>query len=197
VELESAGLAIAPTMAAYARLEGRSRAAAPPGPQDVAAASGGLMMVRRDDFLRMGGFYERLWMYGEETDYCLRTAGRVVLHPRSGLRHETGHAAGPLRSELRLYWHARNRLLNAARHLPPLRLAWSLVLSAAFDMLTVAQLRTGGAARSTLRGWRAGLGRMRHERAARTHEERREAARRVGGLGAAITQQRALGRLRT
>ena len=42
----------------------------------MAAASGGLMMVRRSDFLALGGFYEPIFMYGEEADYCLARAGK-------------------------------------------------------------------------------------------------------------------------
>ncbi len=78
------------------------------------------MMVRREEFLALGGFYEPLFMYGEEADYCLRAPGRVVLHPGAAIRHDMGHAAGPARSLPRLYHPARNRLVNAARHLPPL-----------------------------------------------------------------------------
>ncbi len=79
------------------------------------------MMVRREDFLALGGFWETLFMYGEEADYCLRAPGRVMLDPRSAIRHAHGHAAGPALSDIRLYWPSRNRLLNAARHLPGAR----------------------------------------------------------------------------
>lgn len=194
-ELESAGLAIAPTLAAYALMEGRPRADAPAAPMTVPAASGGLMMVRREDFLALAGFYEPIWMYGEETDYALRVPGRIVLDPASALRHETGHAAGPMRSALRLYWHSRNRLANAARHLPPLALARTLAASAAFDLVTLAQVRTAEGARATVRGWRDGLRLMRAQRRTRSAAERRVAASRVGSLRQAVAQQRALGRL--
>ena len=79
--IEAAGLEIAPEHRDLGRLEGAPRDAAPGAPVDVAAASGALMMVRRDEFLALGGFYEPLFMYGEEADYCLRAPGRVVLHP--------------------------------------------------------------------------------------------------------------------
>ena len=81
-----------------------ARRRAPDGPIDVAAATGALMMVRRDEFLALGGFYEPIFMYGEEADYCLRVPGRIVLHPGSAIRHEHGHASGPHRSPTRLYW---------------------------------------------------------------------------------------------
>ena len=79
--LESVGLGLAPNTAAYGRQWGMPRSAAPDEPIEVAAASGSLMMVRRADFLALGGFYEPIFMYGEEADYCLRARGKVVLHP--------------------------------------------------------------------------------------------------------------------
>src|SRR5919199_3232063 len=151
--IEAAGLEIAPNVATYGRLEGLPRTAAPGAPVDVTAASGALMMVRRDEFLALGGFYEPLFMYGEEADYCLRAPGRVVLHPASAIRHEMGHAAGPARSAPRLYHPSRNRLVNAARHLPPLAMARAVATSAAFDLLTLAQLRRGAAVRAVTHGW--------------------------------------------
>jgi len=193
-EIEAAGLQIAPNMATYGRQEGEPRSAAPSRRIDVAAASGALMMVRRDEFLALCGFYEPLFMYGEEADLCLRVPGRVVLDPRSAIRHHIGHAAGPARSTLRLYWPARNRLVNAARHLPAGALARSVATSAAFDLLTLAQVRRGDAARAVARGWGQGLRAMRRERSARSAAERRAAAARLVPLRTAVAQQRRLGR---
>ena len=152
-------------------------------------------MVRREEFLALGGFYEGFFMYGEEADYCLRVPGRIVLHPGSAMRHEYGHAAGPNRSATRLYWGSRNRLINAARHLPPASLAWSVASSLGFDALTLAQLRTRSAASAIGRGWLDGARDMRGQRAARSPNERRRAARRLMSLRAAIAEQRRLGRL--
>ena len=193
--LEAAGLEIAPNMATYGRLDGESRGELPAEPFDVAAASGALMMVRREEFLALGGFYEPLFMYGEEADYCLRVAGRIVLDPRSAIRHEQGHASGPLRSTTRLYWPSRNRLLLAARHLPPASLAKSVAASAAFDLHTLVQARDRATAEAIVRGWRDGLLGMRGERRARSAHERRDAARRLVSLGEAVREQRRLGRL--
>ena len=140
-----------PTAGSRARRAARRSSA----PFEVGAASGALMMVRRDDFLALGGFWETLFMYGEEADYCLRARGRVMLDPRSAIRHAHGHAAGPALSDIRLYWPSRNRLLNAARHLPGPAMVRSVLASAAFDLLTLARVRRPSAVRSVLRGWRA------------------------------------------
>jgi GT2 family glycosyltransferase len=192
--IEAAGLEIAPNTATYGRLEGAARAAAPAAPVDVTAASGALMAVRREEFLALGGFYEPLFMYGEEADYCLRAGGRVVLHPAAAIRHDMGHAAGPARSTLRLYHPARNRLVNAARHLPPLAMARAVATSAAFDLLTLAQVRRFDAARAVAHGWAEGVHAMPRERAARRPDERRQAAARLVPLREAVAQQRRLGR---
>jgi GT2 family glycosyltransferase len=193
--IEAAGLEIAPNAAAYGRQELLPRSALPAGPVDVTAATGALMMVRRGDFLELGGFYERLFMYGEDTDYCLRVPGRIVLDPASALRHEHGHAAGPARSAPRLYWGTRNRLLIAARHLPAIALLRSVIASIAFDALTLLQVRNRGALGAVARGWRDGLRLMPRERRARIPGARREAARRLVSFRQAIAQQRRLGRL--
>ncbi len=93
--LEAAGLDIAPNMATYGRAEGLPRDSLLDQPVDVPVAAGALMMVRREDFLAYGGFYEPLFMYCEELDYCLRVPGRIVLHPASAVRHELRTCSGP------------------------------------------------------------------------------------------------------
>lgn len=192
--IEAAGLEIAPNMATFGRAEGLPRAQAPNAPVDVTAASGALMMVRREVFLGLGGFYEPIWMYGEEADLCLRMPGRVVLHPGSAIRHGHGAAAGPPRSQTRLYWGSRNRLLNAGRHLPGPALTHAVASSAAFDALTLAQVRSRSGFGAVLAGWRDGLPLLRSERHARSREEKRRAASRLISLRAALAQQRRLGR---
>lgn len=195
VTIQAAGLDIAPNTAVVGRQDGMPRTAAPSAPLDVPAATGALMMVRRDEFIALGGFYEGFFMYGEEADYCLRVPGRIVLHPGSAMRHEHGHAAGPTRSTTRLYWGSRNRLVNAARHLQPGLLAKSVAASLGFDVLTLAQLRSRSAAGAIGRGWLDGARAMRGQRRARSAEERRRAAGRLMSLREAISEQRRLGRI--
>jgi len=193
--IEAAGLEIAPNMATFGRSEGAARTQAQPEPLEVSAASGALMMMRRDEFLRLGGFYEPIWMYGEEADLALRVPGRIVLHPRSAIRHGHGGAAGPPRSRTRLYWGSRNRLLNAGRHLPAPALVRAVASSAAFDALTLAQLRSRDAVGAVASGWRDGLRLLRSQRPARSRADRKRAASRLTSLRAALAQQRRLGRL--
>jgi N-acetylglucosaminyl-diphospho-decaprenol L-rhamnosyltransferase len=190
--VEALGLAIAPNLATYGLLEGSLRASVKLAPVEVSAVSGALMMVRREEFLALGGFYERFWMFGEEADLCLRMTGRVVADPRSAIRHEMGHAAGPRGSETRVYWPSRNRLINAARHLDGTRLAASVLTSAAFDAALVAGRRDRATVASVLRGWRDGLRLMPAERAWRAARGRPTASRRLVSLREALAQQRRL-----
>jgi N-acetylglucosaminyl-diphospho-decaprenol L-rhamnosyltransferase len=195
VELEAAGLEIAPNLATYGRLEGETRSTMPAEPLDVTAASGALMTVRRNEFLALGGFYEPLFMYGEEADYCLRVPGRIVVHPASAARHRQGHASGPLHSATRLYWPSRNRLMLAARHLSLPSLVKSVATSAAFDLVTLAQARNREAASAIARGWLDGLRGVRPERRVRSRAERHAAATRLVSFRDALRQQRRLGRV--
>jgi GT2 family glycosyltransferase len=194
-KIEAAGLEIAPNTAVYGRQEGLPRASAPSAAIEVGAASGALMMVRRREFLELGGFYEPLWMYGEEADYALRVPGRIVFDSRSVIRHRVGRASGPARSKIRLYWGCRNRLVNARRHLAGFPLARSILASAAFDLLTLGQLRSRAAATTLVSAWRDGLRLMRRERLARSPAERKRAASKLVSLREAVAQQRSLGRL--
>lgn len=193
--VEASGLAIAPNMATFGLNEGIERSELGERQMSVVAASGALMMMRREEFLRLGGFYEPIWMYGEEADLCLRVPGRVVIDPRSATRHEIGHAAGPPRSEIRLYWPSRNRLINAARHLTTGKMILSVLYSAAFDLLTLAQLRSWSALKAVAGGWRDGLSLMGSERSARTPVERKRASEKLVSIRQAIRQQHRLGRL--
>jgi GT2 family glycosyltransferase len=193
--IEAAGLEIAPNMATFGRDEGVPRARAPREPVDVTAASGALMMARREEFLALGGFYEPIWMYGEEADLALRVPGRIVLHPGSAIRHGHGAAAGPPRSRTRLYWGSRNRLLNAGRHLPGPALVRAVLSSVAFDAVTLAQVHSRAALGAVAAGWRDGLRLLRSERPARSREEKRRAASRLVSLRSALSQQRRLDRL--
>src|SRR5205823_4759909 len=106
--------------------------------------------------------------------------------------HEYGHAAGPRFSPLRRYLLARNRLVNASRHLPPGPLAKAVLSSAAFDAATLARSPSAQALRAVLRGWRDGLTAMGDERRVRAGAERRAAAKRLASFREAYVQHRRL-----
>src|SRR5205085_558240 len=60
-------------------------------PREIASPSGAAMVVRRDEFLRIGGFREELFLYHEDQDlgWRMRMAGRrIVLNPGADIYHE-------------------------------------------------------------------------------------------------------------
>jgi N-acetylglucosaminyl-diphospho-decaprenol L-rhamnosyltransferase len=197
--IDSAGLAIAPNMAAWSVSENLTSAQA--GLQggrcrDVAGVSPAFLMTRRSSHEAIGGFWEALWMYGDEADYALRLArvGRIVLCPESRMLHMVGGSAGAHQSPLRLYQSSRNRLLNIARHLPGRRVPGAVLLAAAFDGLALAQQRNRPAVLAVGRGWLAGLRGWGAARRLSSDAERAANLRHLATLREAISQQRALGR---
>jgi N-acetylglucosaminyl-diphospho-decaprenol L-rhamnosyltransferase len=59
--------------------------------QEVAWVSGAAMVVQRAAFARIGGFDEKLFLYKEDEDLCLRLrrhGGRVIYEPAVVVRHQ-------------------------------------------------------------------------------------------------------------
>lgn len=90
--------------------------------------------VRRDVFLALGGYRERLVHQGEERDFCIRllNAGYVV---RLGTADPIHHYESPKRDWSRMdYYGRRNDLLFAWHHVPmphlPVHMAGTLVNAA-------------------------------------------------------------------
>jgi N-acetylglucosaminyl-diphospho-decaprenol L-rhamnosyltransferase len=193
--VEALGLAIAPNLATYGLSEAMAREQVVDSQIDVAAVSGALMMVRREEFLAAGGFYEPIWMYGEEADLAMRMPGRIVVDPRSALRHEIGHAAGPRASVTRVYWPSRNRLINAARHTRGRKLVGAVMASAAFDLALMAAQRDRATIRAVSRGWRDGLSAMPMEMRASRSRDSTGTVREIVSLREALAQRRRLTRL--
>jgi GT2 family glycosyltransferase len=74
---------------------------------EVEAVNGAFLMIRRDLFVRVGGFDERYWMYAEDLDLCLlvRNEGAKVLYwPEVVAVHLKGASSGRYRSP-RVNWH--------------------------------------------------------------------------------------------
>jgi N-acetylglucosaminyl-diphospho-decaprenol L-rhamnosyltransferase len=62
-------------------------------PTEAEWLTGAVLLVRRDAFEQIGGFDERLFMYSEDTDLCLRLGGAafsVRYEPRATAIHEGG-----------------------------------------------------------------------------------------------------------
>ncbi len=107
-------------------LDARQDALPTSGVWDVPFLTGAAIAVRRDDFLRIGGFDERLApYYWEDVDLCLRLrAGRRLLVVGDAtVRHRHGATIASDDPRERRIVYERNRLLVTWRHATPLRMA--------------------------------------------------------------------------
>ena len=94
--------------------------------------------LRRDLFLKLGGYREILTHQGEEEDYCLRLLNAGYL-TRAGASAPIHHFESPRRSFARMdYFGARNKVLFAWHNVPirhlPLHLAATTVLTATLSL---------------------------------------------------------------
>ena len=93
----------------------------------VAAFIGFAHLLRRDVFLRLGGYRERFVFYGEEKDYCLRLLDndRSVVYLPDALVVHAQDAAGRTPQRY-LRYVTRNDCLNALYNEPLHRVVWLL-----------------------------------------------------------------------
>lgn len=64
--------------------------------QEVSVLQGSAMLVRRSDFIRIGGFDEQIFMYHEDDDLSIRLrkqAGPLLVVPAALARHKAGHSS--------------------------------------------------------------------------------------------------------
>ena len=94
-------------------------------PRYVAAFIGFAHLLRRDVFLRLGGYRERFVFYGEEKEYCLRLLDhglRVVYLPDALVIHAQDASGRTPQRYLRYV--TRNDCLNALYNEPLRRVVW-------------------------------------------------------------------------
>ncbi len=102
----------------------------------VCAAS---MMLRRDEFLRLGGFDDSYFMYFEDIDLCWRywlSGYRVVYVPDSVVYHRFGGTTGVDRhTPLRVFYGTRNCLFNILKNYEPRHIIFPLLFNLFFHFL--------------------------------------------------------------
>lgn len=120
--------------------------------------------LRRDVFLKLGGYRQSLVHQGEESDYCIRMLehGYIV---RLGRSDEIHHFASPKRDLARQhYYGTRNFLLFFYHYADPVRLPFYLMTGTALEVLRAIRLRALGVKmRAIIHAYRD-LARNAHER---------------------------------
>ncbi len=143
---------------------------------EVAAASGAAMAFRRDTWDRLGGFWEEMFAYCEDTELSLRCwqAGlRVVYVPDAVVAHDYEFSRHPVK----LYLLERNRLLLVLTLFERRTLLLLAPALAAFEAAVLLVAARQGWAREKARGWRWLLG---HQSVVRRRREQVQRARTVG-----------------
>jgi GT2 family glycosyltransferase len=118
----------------------------------VAAASGATTVIRRDQFLEVGGFCETLFTYVEDTDLSLRVWQRgwsVTYVPAAVVLHDYEFGRNPGK----FYLLERNRLFMVMTVFPARLLALVAPALIAFEMAALAVSLRDGWSREKVRGW--------------------------------------------
>lgn len=106
------------------------------GEGEPLGACGGAMMVRRDEFLRLGGFDPKFFMYQEDVDFCHRAAiagCRVALAERAIVYHKKDYGIHP--RLLVHYRDPRNRLRSLIKNTSLPVLIWTALAHLMIEIL--------------------------------------------------------------
>lgn len=106
------------------------------------AVSGCAMGVRRDAFLRLGGFHGDLFMYGEDLDlgYRLRRARYQIAYAPGSVVHHRAARTARASTRTYMFYMARNRVLVCVRNYPRKRLYLFADIFVLFPLTALAEL---------------------------------------------------------
>ncbi|GBE06039.1 rhamnosyltransferase WbbL [bacterium BMS3Abin10] len=97
------------------------------------------MMVRKQEFLDIGGFDEDYFMYSEDTDLCWRYwlfGKKVEYVPGSVIYHKYGGTSGTERDvPIRVFYGTRNALFNIVKNYQPHNLLVALLVSLTYHLV--------------------------------------------------------------
>lgn len=144
--MNSAGLDLDLYGNAYDRYEGQEYTDKLRIVEDVDALCGGAVLLRGEALREVNGFDERMFMYYEDIDICLRIRDkgwRVVYNGRVAVLHDHMATSGSW-SSARRNWHVnKNRMFSIAA-----RRGWALALSNAVQVMVEWIVWKIGASRS-------------------------------------------------
>lgn len=130
-------------------------------PREVSFLSGCALLVRSEALSLIGMFDEDYFMYGEDTDFCLRArkAGiRLMYVPRAIAYHKIGEGGGERASGFTLYHIARSVMLLYRKAFSPVYVVYGLFLQLlVFTPFRVVQMIKGGTGFHGLIQWFKGL----------------------------------------
>lgn len=107
-------------------------------PYPTGFGCGACLMVRRDLFVKLGGFDSRYVIYHEDVDFCWKAwiAGYRVLHvPKAIVFHKGGATMGEHENPNRVFLGQHNRLANLIANAELLGVIQGLFVSAVFDVV--------------------------------------------------------------
>ena len=117
-------------------------------PVIVAAACGAAMLIKKETFLKLGGFDPDYFAYFEDLDLCWRAwlyGYRVILVPKSVIYHKFGGSWGSSRrSEARTFHGQKNRLANIIKNLETINVIKGLLVSLIYDIILIVKFCTAG-----------------------------------------------------
>jgi hypothetical protein len=102
----------------------------------VGAVCGAAMLVRKDEFLRLGGFDDDFFAYFEDTDFCWRAwlhGYKVIYVPTSVVYHKFGGSWGPLESPRRIFLAQKNQAMSMIKNFELKNLVQGLILLLAYS----------------------------------------------------------------
>lgn len=111
--------------------------------QEILWATGACLMIRAEDYRRVGGLDGRFFAHNEEIDMCwrLHLAGRKIYCIPESVVYHVGGGTLPKGNPRKTYLNFRNNLLMLYKNLPDeelklvMRMRWFLDCLAAFQML--------------------------------------------------------------
>jgi GT2 family glycosyltransferase len=111
----------------------------------VGVVCGAAMLVRKQIWVKIGGFDDDYFSYFEDVDLCWRlwlNGYKVLYVPASIVYHKFGGSWGRISSPKRLYLGHLNKLRNMFKNLELSNLAKGIVISSGFDLMRSFNLLT-------------------------------------------------------